>query len=190
VGRGPPDDVPAHRYPSPISHRSSDHNIWYRSQFFPSPFHRVYSCDVRPQHTATTTSPPCVRHIYAVAHHHTSTSARIADRPAPTRDPSRAARRPTQRLLERRQTRPPRSNSPHQHVQDRRPRRLSRTSEEPKVDAHTKTQALSLPWRIGARTIKDFGARTIKTSKTLRCDLPHCKRGPVYNPAHIAGSRP
>jgi hypothetical protein len=65
----------------------------------PSPFHRVCSYAVRPQHAAATTSLSCVYHIYVVAHHHTSTNARTADPPAPTRDPSRVARRPTQRPL-------------------------------------------------------------------------------------------
>jgi hypothetical protein len=84
LGRGqrPPTDIPAHRYPYPIPHRSSDHNTWYSEPiFFPSPFHRVCSCAVRPQHTAATTSPSCVRHIYVVAHHHTSTNARTTDPP-------------------------------------------------------------------------------------------------------------
>jgi hypothetical protein len=68
-----------------------------RSQhFLPSPFHLVCYCAARPQRAAATTSPPCVYHIYVVAHHHTSTSVRRVDPPAPTRDPSRAARRPTQ----------------------------------------------------------------------------------------------
>jgi hypothetical protein len=81
-GQRPLADVPVHRYPSPIPHRSSDHNTWYSELiFFPSLFHRVCSCAVRPQHAASTTSPPCVRHIYVVAHHHTSTSARTS-RPA------------------------------------------------------------------------------------------------------------
>jgi hypothetical protein len=100
LGRGqrPPADVPAHRYPSPIPHRSSDHNTWYSEPiFFPSPFHHVCSCVVRPQHAATTTSSPCVCHIYVVAHHHTTTSTCTTDPPAPTHDPSRAGRRPTQR---------------------------------------------------------------------------------------------
>jgi hypothetical protein len=100
VGRGPrPTFLPIHTPLQSLTDlASSDHNTWYSEPiFFPSPFHRVCSCPVRPQHAAATTSPPCVRHIYVVAHHHTSTSARTADPPAPTRDPSRAARRPTQR---------------------------------------------------------------------------------------------
>jgi hypothetical protein len=100
LGRGqrPLANVTAYRYPSPITHRSSDHNTLYSEPIFsPSPFHRVCSCAVRPQHAAATTSLPCVHHTYVVAQHHTSTNARAAGPPAPTHDPSRAARRPTQR---------------------------------------------------------------------------------------------
>jgi hypothetical protein len=95
-GQKPTADVPIHRYASLIPHSSSDHNTWYSEPiFFPSPFHCVCTCAVRPQHVAATTSSSCVRHIYVVAHHHTSTSGHTTDPPAPTCDPLRAARQPT-----------------------------------------------------------------------------------------------
>jgi hypothetical protein len=61
--------------------------------------------------------------------------------------------------------------------------------EVPKDDARTKTQALYLPRLAGVRIIKDFGDRTIKTTKAIHCNPPHCKRGPVYSSTHITGSR-
>jgi hypothetical protein len=63
-------------------------------------------------------------------------------------------------------------------------------SEVPKDDAHVKTQALSSPRLIGAKATEDFGDRTIKTTKVIHCNSPHCKRGAVYSLAHVAGSHP
>jgi hypothetical protein len=62
-------------------------------------------------------------------------------------------------------------------------------SEVPKDDAHVKTHALFLPRLIEAKATEDFRDRTIKTTKAIRCNSPHCKRGAVYSLAHVAGSR-
>jgi hypothetical protein len=59
-----------------------------------------------------------------------------------------------------------------------------------KDNARAKTQPLSSPAQAGAETIKDFRDQTIRTTKTMHCNLPHCKRGPVYSSAHVTGSQP
>jgi hypothetical protein len=48
-------------------------------------------------------------------------------------------------------------------------------------NARAKTQALPSPRQAGAKTIEDSGDRTIRTAKTMHCNIQHCKRGPVYS---------
>jgi hypothetical protein len=55
---------------------------------------------------------------------------------------------------------------------------------EPHFEVHrdnacAMTQALPSPGQAGAKTIKDSRNRTIRTAKTMHCNLPHCKRGPM-----------
>jgi hypothetical protein len=59
-----------------------------------------------------------------------------------------------------------------------------------KDNARAKTQALSSPTQARAETIKDFRDQTIRTTKTMRCNVPYCKRGSMYSLVHVIGSRP
>jgi hypothetical protein len=57
-GQRPSAGVPAHRYPSPIPHRSSDHNIWYSKPFFS---HRPFTAYVPALFARNTQPPPHLR---------------------------------------------------------------------------------------------------------------------------------
>jgi hypothetical protein len=46
-------------------------------------------------------------------------------------------------------------------------------------NTRAKTHELPLPGQAEAKTIKDSRDRRIRTMKTMHCNLPHCKRGPM-----------
>jgi hypothetical protein len=84
-GQRPPTDVPTHRYPSPIPHRSSDHNTWYSEPIFS---HRPFTASVPALFARNTLPPPHLRCVSA-----TSTSS-LTTTPQPARvQPTRQRRR-------------------------------------------------------------------------------------------------
>jgi hypothetical protein len=59
-----------------------------------------------------------------------------------------------------------------------------------KDNVRAKTQALPSPAQTRAKTIKDSGDRTIRTTKPCVVTFHIVKGGPMYSSAHVTGSRP
>jgi hypothetical protein len=79
-------------------------------------------------------------------------------------------------MLGRRRTCPLARGFPHRRITDRRPRQEA---------------LLARPADISqAKAFKDFRDRMTETAKTSGLFLPQCRKGSVYNPAHVVRPRP